>query len=106
MGLMGLSLPGLVPRPLLGRTSGRVLALDLDLVEGRSGVVRPPPARFALVFEVFFWVDLATVSSLFTATGRLPWAAVQALCQGGVKRSASLSANHGPVKLSIRAVAT
>src|SRR5690242_9856565 len=67
----GRSLPDLAPLPLEPRDSPRAgmflamtLAVDfeLDLIEaaGRSGVVRPA-GRFALSFEGFFWVDLATV---------------------------------------------
>jgi len=37
------------------------LALDLVFVDGRSGVARPLAARFDLIFEGFFCVDLATV---------------------------------------------
>jgi hypothetical protein len=85
MGLAGLSLPPLVPRPLLGRTSGRALTLDLDLVEGRSGAVRPLPARFTLIFEGFFWVDLATVSSLFAATFECHWPLCKRCAKAGLK---------------------
>src|SRR5437773_8906645 len=80
-GLIGRSWPDLVPLPLEPRDSPRVgmvragaatFAVDLALAAGRSGVARPPAAFLALIFEGFFWDDLATVLLVSIAAFRLP----------------------------------
>src|SRR5205807_5278322 len=93
-GLSGRSLPDLLPLPLEPRDSPRVgmlragavtLAVDLALAAGRSGIARPPPGRFALIFEDFFWVDLATVLLVSISRLSLPKPAVASVVPGGAK---------------------
>jgi len=67
------------------RAGAETLAVDLALAAGRSGVARPPAAFLGLIFEGFFWDDLATVLLVSIAAFRLPNPADAIAVPGGAK---------------------